>query len=87
MSFLLIITLSDSPKFDGVAPGMRTISVRDKIGCGVAVIEVGVIGYYKYFSPNNDGINDTWKVLGLNTTFNKFYLKYISMTGMVGFLR
>ena len=68
----------DSPKFDGVAPGMRTISVRDKIGCGVvAVIEVGVIGYYKYFSPNNDGINDTWKVLGLNTTFNSLSKVYI----------
>ena len=35
------------------------------------------MGYYKYFSPNNDGINDTWQVLGLKTTFNSLSNVYI----------
>ena len=43
---------------------------RDKIGCGIATAQIGVVGYYKYFTPNNDGINDSWQILGLKTTFN-----------------
>ena len=31
----------------------------------------------KYFSPNNDGINDTWQILGLKTTFNSLSNVYI----------
>ena len=67
----------DEPYFTQVRPGMRTVQVRDKIGCGVATIQVGVVGYYKYFSPNNDGINDTWQILGLKTTFNSLSKVYI----------
>lgn len=60
-----------------VRPGIRTVHVRDKMGCGVATVTIGVVGYYKYFSPNNDGINDTWKILGLKTTFNSQSNVYI----------
>ena len=60
-----------------VRPGIRTVNVRDKMGCGVATVTIGVVGYYKYFSPNNDGINDTWKILGLKTTFNSQSNVYI----------
>mgnify|MGYP001162560323 FL=1 len=67
----------DEPYFTQVRPGIRTISVRDKVGCGVSNLQVGVVGYYKYFSPNNDGINDTWQVLGLKTTFNSLSNVYI----------
>ena len=67
----------DAPYFEQVKPGMRTIKVRDKNGCGVSSAQVGVVGYYKYFSPNNDGINDTWQILGLKTTFNSNSLVYI----------
>jgi gliding motility-associated-like protein len=63
--------------FTQVKPGMRKVNVRDKIGCGIATVTVGVVGYYKYFSPNNDGINDTWQVLGLKTTFNNLSDVYI----------
>lgn len=67
----------NEPYFTQVRPGMRTISVRDKMGCGVSNLQIGVVGYYKYFSPNNDGINDTWQVLGLKTTFNSLSNVYI----------
>jgi gliding motility-associated-like protein len=70
-------SFQNEPYFTQVRPGMRTISVRDKIGCGVSNLQVGVVGYYKYFSPNNDGINDTWQVLGLKTTFNSLSNVYI----------
>ena len=67
----------DDPYFTGVKPGIRTVRVRDKIGCGVATTKIGVVGYYKYFSPNNDGVNDTWQILGLKTTFNSLSDVYI----------
>ena len=70
-------SFQDEPYFTQVRPGMRMISVRDKMGCGVSNLQVGVVGYYKYFSPNNDGINDTWQVLGLKTTFNSLSNVYI----------
>ena len=70
-------SFQDDPYFEQVRPGMRTVKVRDKNGCGVSSAQVGVIGYYKYFSPNNDGINDTWQILGLKTTFSSNSLVYI----------
>ncbi|WKK64608.1 T9SS type B sorting domain-containing protein [Lutimonas zeaxanthinifaciens] len=69
----------DEPFFDGVLPGIHTVFVRDKNGCGIASIEVSVIGYPKFFTPNGDGYNDTWQVLGVSFQpmsdiyiFNKF---------------
>jgi gliding motility-associated-like protein len=59
----------DEPYFDGLIPGIYTIFIRDKNNCGISQIEVPVIGYPKYFTPNNDGTNDTWKVLGVNENF------------------
>ena len=59
----------DTPTFENVRPGIHVLAVRDKNGCGTAYIDVSVIGYYKYFSPNNDGINDHWKILGIDATF------------------
>ena len=74
----------DDPYFEQVRPGMRTVKVRDKNGCGVSSAQIGVVGYYKYFSPNNDGINDNWQILGLKTTFNSnsnvyIYDRYLSL--------
>ncbi|GAB1307762.1 hypothetical protein KH5_04450 [Urechidicola sp. KH5] len=59
----------DEPYFDNVAPGVRTIYVNDKNNCGVAEIEVAVIGFPKFFTPNNDGQNDVWKIQGITPNF------------------
>ncbi|SDX27482.1 gliding motility-associated C-terminal domain-containing protein [Lutibacter oricola] len=59
----------DDPVFENVVPGIRTIFIRDKNNCGAAQIDVSVIGYPKFFTPNNDGYNDTWQVLGVNENF------------------
>lgn len=55
----------DSPVFDNVPSGIHTITVRDKNGCGITSIQIIAINYPKYFTPNGDGIHDTWNVIGL----------------------
>lgn len=59
----------DSPIFNNVRPGTHTLAANDKTGCGTAFIDLAIVGYNKYFSPNNDGINDYWKILGVDGTF------------------
>ena len=59
----------DSPYFDQVYPGISKLFIRDKNSCGIAEIEVSLLGHMKYFSPNGDGLNDYWHILGVNENF------------------
>ena len=56
----------DSNVFDNVASGVHTITVRDKNGCGSTTIRALVVNYPKFFTPNNDGYNDTWNIKDLS---------------------
>jgi len=58
----------DEPVFENIRPGLHTIYVRDKNECGIAQIDFHVIGYKKFFTPNGDGIHDTWNIIGLTKT-------------------
>ena len=67
----------DEPVFEKVRPGKHTIYVRDKNQCGTAKIDVWVIGYKKFFTPNGDGYTDTWNIIGItpnNLPKSKIYL-------------
>ncbi len=55
----------DSNLFEHVFAGIRTVYIRDKRGCGLISEEVAVIGFPRFFTPNGDGVNDTWQVLGI----------------------
>lgn len=57
---------SDSGFFDQLQPGIHTLYVRDKNGCGITAHDVYILGFQKYFSPNGDGIHDYWQVQGLD---------------------
>ena len=59
----------DSPYFDQVYPGISKLFIRDKNSCGIAEIEVSLLGHMNYFSPNGDGLNDYWHILGVNENF------------------
>ena len=48
----------DESYFEMVAPGVHILYVKDKNNCGVANLEISVVGFPKFFTPNNDGIND-----------------------------
>ena len=58
----------DSPVFMNVPPGVNTVIINDKNGCGITdPLEFLVVGYPKFFTPNGDGINDDWNVKGIET--------------------
>lgn len=55
----------DSPIFDNVTSGLHIITVRDKNGCGITTTDAIVINYPHFFTPNGDGINETWNIKDL----------------------
>jgi gliding motility-associated-like protein len=70
--------------FTNLEPGVYNLYIRDKnsyyyyeFGCGILEIPVSVIGYKKYFTPNNDGVNETWKILGIRPDYNADSKVYI----------
>ncbi|MBC6998190.1 T9SS type B sorting domain-containing protein [Cytophaga sp. FL35] len=61
----------DDAIFNDVPPGINTLVINDKNGCGTTEpIEFLVVGYPKFFTPNNDGANDTWNIRGIETLNN-----------------
>jgi gliding motility-associated-like protein len=67
----------DSNTFENVAPGLHTVFVRDKNECGIVDSLVSVIGFPKFFTPNNDGYFDYWQVYGITPEFQSQSTIYI----------
>ena len=59
----------DLGSFQDVLPGLHTVYVRDKNGCGITQEMVSVIGFMRFFTPNDDGFNDTWQIIGVSAQF------------------
>lgn len=59
-------SFQDSPVFNVVSSGIHTITVRDKNGCGLTNVEALIVNYPRYFTPNGDGIHETWNIKDLN---------------------
>lgn len=62
------INYQDENLFNNLKPGIYTVYVNDKNGCGKIETEVDVLGYPKFFTPNNDNINDFWNIRGGENT-------------------
>ena len=56
------INYQTSNTFTNLANGKYTVYIRDKNGCGITEEEVYLLMYPKFFTPNNDGYNDYWKI-------------------------
>ena len=67
----------DSNTFSNVQPGLYTVYVRDKNECGIVNDLVSVIGFPKFFTPNNDTVNDYWQVYGISEDFQSNSTIYI----------
>ncbi|CCG52286.1 Protein of unknown function precursor; putative adhesin [Flavobacterium indicum GPTSA100-9 = DSM 17447] len=66
----------NSPVFNNLENGTYIVYARDKNGCGeVNSNAIQTISYPNYFTPNGDGYNDTWNIIGLTPEFEaKIYI-------------
>ena len=58
----------DENTFNNVPPGIHTVYVNDKNGCGFKFDTVFVLGFPRFFTPNNDTSNDTWNIRGVDSS-------------------
>ena len=56
------IIYQDSNTFTGLEPGQYSIYVRDKYNCGTDTQDAFLLTYPKFFTPNGDGVNETWRI-------------------------
>jgi gliding motility-associated-like protein len=61
-------TWQDEPSFTGLLGGIYQVIIRDKEGCGTSLpLKVVILDYPRFFTPNNDGENDVWQLIGLGS--------------------
>lgn len=58
-------TPQDHGSFTNVGIGTHVITITDRNGCGSVDVVVNVVDYPKFFTPNDDGYNDTWNIPGM----------------------
>lgn len=73
----------ESNLFLNIPEGQHEVFIKDINSCETISRSFYIFGFPKYFTPNNDGVNDTWNVYGLNpkqfiseTIFIKIYDRY-----------
>lgn len=54
--------VQESPVFNRISPGQYIVTVSDIRGCGNKEMEIEILDFPKFFTPNNDGINDFWNI-------------------------
>ena len=61
--------------FNGLLNGYHTVYVRDKNGCGIVSKKFIVLDYPRFFTPNDDGYHDYWRIIGIEEfTNSKIYI-------------
>jgi gliding motility-associated-like protein len=91
-----VYQLDDGPFQEGdvfidVQPGSHTVTIKDINGCGSVTIELSVVDYPQFMTPNEDGYHDTWNIIGIGEAdpsakiyiFDRYgkLLKQLSPTG------
>lgn len=57
-------TFQQDNLFQHLSGGEHQLSIQEINGCAFLEESVVILDYPKFFSPNNDGHNDTWKIKG-----------------------
>jgi len=56
----------DNGTFTNVLDGSHTVTIKDANGCGSVVIDLLVVDYPDFMTPNQDGFNDRWNITGIS---------------------
>ncbi|MGJ5641355.1 T9SS type B sorting domain-containing protein [Formosa sp. S-31] len=56
------IDFQSEPEFKNIDPSLTRVYIRDKNGCGMVSRDFYVLYYPKFFTPNGDGVNDSWQL-------------------------
>ncbi|MEX0314148.1 MAG: choice-of-anchor L domain-containing protein [Allomuricauda sp.] len=59
------LAFGDNPLFSNLAPGEHTAYVQDSQECSIVSKKFLIVDYPRFFTPNGDGHNDTWSIVGL----------------------
>lgn len=59
------ITFQDNAMFTNIKAGEYTVYVRDNFNCELSTMQIYVLDYPRFFTPNGDGYNDLWKIKNL----------------------
>lgn len=51
--------------FTGLSIGKYTAYIRDTVSCDFSIFDLTILDYPRFFTPNEDGFNDTWKIENL----------------------
>lgn len=60
-------SFQSSNVFNSVTSGIHTITVIDDSNCTHLFNTITIVDYPRFFTPNNDGINDTWNIKSANS--------------------
>ncbi|SDR65638.1 gliding motility-associated C-terminal domain-containing protein [Polaribacter sp. KT25b] len=55
--------------FEYISTGIHTLYIKDTLECGTQEYQFAILGYPRFFTPNEDGDNDIWKIEGYNKDF------------------
>ena len=56
--------------FKNVPAGLNKVYIRDRNECGIeSTKEISFIYFQRHFTPNEDGVYDTWKIQGVDNNF------------------
>lgn len=69
------INYQDENSFTNLKADVYTIFVRDKNSCGEVTENIHLLYYPRFFTPNDDGVNDYWQLINASREpENKIYI-------------